>query len=490
MNLKKLFFVLMVLLLQAAAEAQQPLNFKTADSLTYALYTGQQWDSLVRAGKAVLHNDIDYYYLRMRLGIARYMQNKPFFATNHFKKALKFSKDDPAALSYLYNSYLLTGNVAEAKKLTRRFTPSLKKKLGIKPEILENIDVSSGYKFSNNYDKNRNIYLMGNDSIIGKQLLLKDQKYGHFGASLRFFNALSLYMGYDYLSVDKTNRFQYREFGLKRDSTVQQSWGYQNYFSDTVAQYDVSFDTKILQNNFYFNIGYQMNNGWSAGVFANLIYLKSQKVNPEYNLLTKTDTAYYLASEDRYETFDYPQDQYRFTIVDTSFFNFIAGIWLQKNWDVIKLNAEISLGNLDGYKQQQVSAELLYYPFGNTNLYGISRITVFGEQKLPARWLGAQTVGIKLFPKFWVEAAYRQGDFSNVQFSKGFVVYNLPEKVNFSAGINLLFYAGKHANINLWYQYFDNEGKYATFDKENNEDISESFNYQSNNIILELIWKF
>ena len=488
--MKKLLFLLSVLLMETAATAQQPLNFKTADSLTYALYKRQQWDSLVRAGKAVLHNDIDYYYLRMRLGIARYMQEKPAFAVTHFKKALRFSKEDPTALSYLYNSYIMTGNVAEAKKLTGRFTPSLKKSLGIKQNILESIDVSAGYKFNNNYEKNKNLYLMGNDSLTGKQLLLKDQKYGHLGVSLRFFNALSLYFGYDYLSVDKTNRFQYREFGLKRDSTVQQSWGYQNYFSDTVAQYDVSFDTKILQNNFYFNLGYQMFNGWSAGVFANFITIKSQKVNQEYQLVTKTDTAYYLASEDKYETFDYPQDQYGFTMADTSFFNYVAGVWLQKNWDAVKLDLEVSLGNLNGYKQQQLSTELLYYPFGNTNLYGISRITAFGQQKNRFRWLGAQTVGIKLFPELWIEAEYRQGDFSNVQFSKGFVVYNLPEKVNFSAGINLLFYAGKHTNMNLRYQYFDNSGKYTSFDKENSEDILKSFNYQSNNLILELIWKF
>ncbi len=480
-----------VLLFSVEVIAQKEVNFRQVDSVTYALYNAERWNELLKEGKKGLKNGIDYYYLRMRMGIARYQQEKPFFAATHFEKALQFSHNDPAALSYLYGSYLWENNVNKAAALSMRFKPSLKKNLNVKNKIFQSFDVSTGYRFNNNSEKNGNLYLMGTDSVIGKQLLLDEQRFFHAGASLLFFNRLNLYFSYDNLQIEKTNRFQYRELGLKKDSTVLQSWGYQNYFSETDTVKEKTFDNPITQNDFYANVSFNFNRGWSAGGFYHLINVSGVKINEYYRQIAKTDTAYYLDYQNYYKIFEYKQDSFYFEVADTSYNNWFAGGFLEKDWNFLRVSLELAAGSLNGYKQKQASVMFLYYPFGDASFYGKTLFSFFRQNKYGEnRFLWSQTAGVKISPKMWIEAEYRKGDFSGAQFNRGFLVYNLPEKINFMANVNLLLFFNDNINVNLRYQHFDKTGKSYFFEKENNDFGIKEFNYLSNTIIMELIWKF
>ena len=50
----------------------QDINFKFIDSLSYKLYNNADWKELKKISRSGFKNDIDYYYLRMRSGIAYY----------------------------------------------------------------------------------------------------------------------------------------------------------------------------------------------------------------------------------------------------------------------------------------------------------------------------------------------------------------------------------------------------------------------------------
>ena len=65
-------------------------------------------------GKIALKQDMDFYYLRMRMGIARYNQKKYRQACGHFKHALELNQADPLALEYLYYSLLFSGQSEQA----------------------------------------------------------------------------------------------------------------------------------------------------------------------------------------------------------------------------------------------------------------------------------------------------------------------------------------------------------------------------------------
>ena len=44
-------------------------TFRTIDSASYADYTTRDWSKVIDVGKLAKKNKIDYFYLRMRLGI-------------------------------------------------------------------------------------------------------------------------------------------------------------------------------------------------------------------------------------------------------------------------------------------------------------------------------------------------------------------------------------------------------------------------------------
>ena len=66
-NLNMLMFIAALFCVTQSLDSQAFIN---VDTNTYNLYLEKDWDELIREGKRALRQDIDYYYLRMRIGIA------------------------------------------------------------------------------------------------------------------------------------------------------------------------------------------------------------------------------------------------------------------------------------------------------------------------------------------------------------------------------------------------------------------------------------
>ncbi len=90
-------------------------DFRYYDRITYQLYQDGAWSELAREGKEGLRHDLDYYYLRMRLGIAFYALEKYQGAVPHFRKALRFDPSSTAAREYLVNSLIMSGRPQAAR---------------------------------------------------------------------------------------------------------------------------------------------------------------------------------------------------------------------------------------------------------------------------------------------------------------------------------------------------------------------------------------
>ena len=108
MGVRLIIFILM-LFLSGSILAQDQMSFAELDKKTFDLYEKNSWKELRDLGKQGLENGTDYYYLRMRIGIAEYKLRRYTTACKHFRKALEFNTNDPAALEYLYYSLLFSG---------------------------------------------------------------------------------------------------------------------------------------------------------------------------------------------------------------------------------------------------------------------------------------------------------------------------------------------------------------------------------------------
>ena len=102
----------------------EPFTFNNVEKNSYALYLKEDWPLLLQYSKQSLNAGIDYYFLRVRAGIAAYEKEKFRLAARHFEKALGFDPTSEISKNYLYLCYIKTERFDEAKFLSRTFTPA------------------------------------------------------------------------------------------------------------------------------------------------------------------------------------------------------------------------------------------------------------------------------------------------------------------------------------------------------------------------------
>lgn len=109
--------------------AQNSYSTQTVEFQSYQYYINGNWDSLITYAKSALKNNIDYYYLRLRLGIAYYKEGKYRVATKHFLKALNFVADNDLAKEYLYFSNFFSEDYTHAKLWGSQLSQQTKNRL-------------------------------------------------------------------------------------------------------------------------------------------------------------------------------------------------------------------------------------------------------------------------------------------------------------------------------------------------------------------------
>ena len=123
--------VTLLLWLANIASAQEKLNTMEVDRQSYALYEQQQWKPLIALARSAMKQDIDFYYLWYRLGIAYYELKKYRQAIPCFENVLQQSPDDRTAQEYLYYAYLFAGRQEDARMLSLTFDEALLERLNL-----------------------------------------------------------------------------------------------------------------------------------------------------------------------------------------------------------------------------------------------------------------------------------------------------------------------------------------------------------------------
>ncbi len=161
-------------------KGQTSKDFGWYDKQTYALYQQQAWDNLVKLGQEALKEGIDYYYLRMRLGIAYYEKGQYRPAARHFTQALTFNSHDPLAVEYLYYAYKFSGRPMDAALVYGKYKHLLSQRQVKSPYgIIGSFYTEGGLKFLS----------PANDNV-------SPLKYFHAGAQQQLGSRLNLYHGY------------------------------------------------------------------------------------------------------------------------------------------------------------------------------------------------------------------------------------------------------------------------------------------------------
>jgi hypothetical protein len=215
MGAKFKYFVIGLLFLNIAANGQKSLDFQSVDSLTYKYYLSGDWDNLIIVGNKAIDNDIDYKFLRQRLGYALFLKGDYIHARTHLEKALMFDGFDTFTLTYLYYTYLNSGLSENARLISGKMSSDLKDSLMVKSFVpVESVDFEYNFKYaSSGLRSNPQYFHIGINSLIGSRLELY-QMFSDYNQTIMFQQ-----MGL--LRSANDNQFEY--YALFR-LTVSQHW--------------------------------------------------------------------------------------------------------------------------------------------------------------------------------------------------------------------------------------------------------------------------
>lgn len=503
-----------------SAFSQDTIDFAKANEKTLHFTNEAAWDSVIHYGKLALRYEIDYFYLRLRLGMAYYYKQNYAKAINELEHAMKFNSSDAYTQELLYYSYVFSGRENDAVYFTSQMSEAVRKDVGIKiPALLKYIYLEGGPTLSNNFSANENIDFNGTQNMDGNANLFGNVYYGHLGAKLQTGKKLSVYAGFSKLTEqmnmfkDASEHLPYIRIHNQWDTIIWKPMPPPGQYTyDTIFESIQSFQNKhissnlknnLQQNEFYFNCNIHLKRGVDFVPFLHLLntkytFLYSQVHEQNYTAYDtiETHTQFYFPTPPggmsdtvfyNYITHDENIIKVNFLEKDTIFTNFSMGASLQKSEGSLTSSVFGSFSNLNGKKQKQAGISLTYFPFGNLNLYMNTTIIALADAKDKMMSLGF-LAGSKITKIFWIEGSVATGELKNYTEKNGFIVNNNPDVSSLRMGLMPIFIV-KNFNFNIQYYYQLKTGTYS-FSNDTGSISSETFQYQNHTITGGIKWKF
>lgn len=440
------FFVAMII----NSKSQEQISFQAVDERTFDLYQSAKWKELNAFGKNALRQGADYYYLRMRMGIANYELGRYLIASRHFDKALNFNDFDPLPKVYLVNSYLNTNKEELAK------------------EVFTSLPEAARQKMDTLFATNRGYFYSETGPVFTSATKALEKT--------RFNDTLNLYAETD---LPKNGYYFTAGMGIDFKHKVKVFTGYSIYTgegnflartSDSVLT-DQSYS--VRQNQFYLNTRLYLGKGFSLTPAFQLVTLKSKNFTTTFDT---TDLNYYLQEED----------------ISTG--SYIGFLLAEKDFGMMKAGLFFAMSDLNNVRQFQAGINYFIYPSGNLNFY-ISTSLLDHVNDGHYNLILEENIGGKVAGKLWSELYFTIGRMENYYNKNAFVLYNVKDKITFLGGTRWTLYLNNNVTLSLDYKVLLREDEYLFYQEKGQINYREltsntaNYEYQSYIILGGIIWK-
>jgi hypothetical protein len=419
-------------------------SWQKTDSLTYQLYMAKDWKGLLAEADRSLREGIDFYYLRVRAGIAAYERRNYRLAALHLSKAHEWNHSDEFVNYWYYYALLMGSRQDEARVLASGFSPEYMERMQISPvKGVHSVMAETMISCNADYQKLLDDNIAGDYSYLGYRNVLKRQVYNGVGLDHRVTDRLFAFHGISHLRIDRMQHFRYVPSGL-----------------------DGQVESRSNQFQYYLQGRYTDLNGWS--VSASVTLLTGETV---YNYMTinMNDVSFL--------------NRYEYEISDQVV---MAGI--AREYKLFRPSVSFILGNVNNYRQLQARGQLVLYPAGNPDVYLVSGFNAHndaGEGSI--RYVTDQKLGFRTGP-FWLSGHAAFGRIRNFTMAEGYVVYNMPETINGLYGVTaLLPLFSNRLELSVRYQYMKKEG--MTFEYSTPVDFKlYPYRFNENSLLISLNW--
>lgn len=442
--MRRIIIIVILLLIVSAAAIAQPA-WQRIDSVTYRLYMDKDWKNLLKETRKSLGGGIDFYYLRVRAGVAAYEMKNYRLAARHLGKAHSWNNTDEFA-NYWYYYALLNGNrIDESRLISSGFSNDYLNRMQIKPEsaintILAETQLSINADYNNLLSEN----ITGDYSYMAYRNVLKQQFYKGIGIDHKVSDRLFLFHGISHLGVQRMQMFG-------------------RAFSPRI---DYQYKSSTSQFQYYLQGRYILSGGWTASAAVTMLW-----GNAESNYITFTNSGVPLLNNFSYKIGD-------------RFLN--ASLAKELIW--LRPKLLVAYGSVNGYRQLQATGQVVIYPMGNPDIYLTSDLSLHNDESTEdTKTVFNQKIGLKTGP-LWLIAESATGPMRNFAASDGYVIYNMAETVKNLYGLAVYIPLMKYRfDVTARYQMVKKQG--TTFDYLNPSEIQEqNYTFIDNNFLISLRW--
>jgi len=328
-------FIIVLFSVALKLNGQVAVSFRYADSLTYSLYNEGRWDDLISIGNSSLKDGYDYYYMRMRIGIAYYEKHNYVMSAIQFRKALTFNENDQIALEYLFYSYYLSGHTLQSWAIISSFYPQDRERILMESKIKKNnLTIESFYSDSRTDKILSDPDLYFSEPEAGSQIVTK------------YFINNSLYASH----IVGNNVSYFHTFtNLIKDN-------YLHYFDGLYTAH--LFPQRIVQNQYYGSLNFFFSNGWIFSPSFHFLTIGYPLISISTGGMNPFAKTYNVRSND-----------------------FFAGMAIKKSLGFVEIGAESGYANLNSIELLQGTVSLIVYPAGNSSVYFGGKISAGKELK-------------------------------------------------------------------------------------------------------------
>ncbi|HPI87127.1 MAG TPA: tetratricopeptide repeat protein [Bacteroidales bacterium] len=444
---RKLLLILLFLMPFAAVPQEQRLSFREADSTSYVLYAAGEWKQLTRYCNRAFADSIDYYYLRMRAGIAAFETERYMRAALHFGKALEFNAKDPVAGEYLYGCYLRLNRPDEARTILEDLPPSVREKLEPAMPYFHRAILETGPLMSNEMTRYDTVDLDGPDDLYGEADITLDGYYLNAGVARAFKGGYNVYLGYTLVKLNK------------------------NKIAETGDSLSVDDQYPLYQHQYYASGIIPVRKNYSVQAAFHYISNSYETVMPRL----AADSLSYL----------YPREAF----TNSSWIGYLS---VTRDLKILKATLFGAISSLNDLNQYQGGFQLTAFPFGNLNLYTSSKLIDHINDN-NHNFIFEQMAGVRLFRPLWLEASATFGNMENYHENSGFVVYNIADKMTFKGNARLIYAFHPRWTATAGYSFLVRESSYVQYlltDDLKVERMVKTEDFQSQVILLGLDFNF
>jgi len=440
-NFKPAFYLFIFSLFFLKSYSQDRIDAAEIETKTLEFYTNKNWNSLIAIGNEALKQGIDIYLLRYRIGISYFEKSNYEAAISNLERAKEFDSNDPVLMEYLYYSYIYTNRNEKAVELLTIFPDDLKAKVNYKSPLFKSISAEIGVLSTDNFDTNKNANLKGTNNYA-QGTFYSDVVFGNIVINNQISPNFKLQNLFSLVTNTSNDLFQ-SSLPIERTQVFTNK---NNYFQWNVI------------GSYYYK-------GWNIGVGFGLYDSSFITYSPPPPL----------------------QPNAPFSSIKTNASNFSSSFSLSKKLSFIEPVLAITYSNLSDINSLSIEGSLNYFPLGNLNFYGNTKIGIVTNE-LQTNTIFTQLLGFKISKKIWIEGYGAYGNHQNYISDAGLYVFNTPNKINWYAGSNLNFYF-KQFDFSLGYGIQERASSYERgANPLNTNTINYTYNY--NLLKTKIVWKF